>query len=103
MALPFLLLARSQATPSVVPASWLISSEHYAMWLDTGGDGVEFDLGATSPGEASVSIRSAAGPLRLHLLTSDTPAALLRRYCGLTGNRNLSTTRLQALFAWSGA
>src|SRR5947209_14010680 len=67
------------------PAPWLISSERYALWLDTAGDGVEFDLGATTPGEATASIRGAAGPLRLSLLTSASPAAQLRSYCRLTG------------------
>jgi len=63
------------------PAPWLISSAGWAVWLDTDGAGAHFDLDA----RITVSSRSAAGPLRLHLLTDPTPAARLRRYCGLTG------------------
>ncbi len=64
-----------------VPVPWLLSSSGYALWLETHGDGVALDLGST----VEVSARFAAGPLRLHILTDPSPAARLRRYCGLTG------------------
>ena len=67
------------------PAPWLFSSRPYAAWLETGGDGVEFDLAATASTEVSVSARAAAGPLRLHVLADPSPLACLRRYCRLTG------------------
>jgi alpha-D-xyloside xylohydrolase len=62
------------------PAPWLMSSCGYALWLENEGDGVLFDLAALS-----VSTRSAAGPLRAHVLTDPSPAARLRSYCRLTG------------------
>lgn len=63
------------------PVPWLLSSRGYAVWIETGGPGCVFDLGE----EISVSVRSASGPLRLHLLTDPTPAGRLRRLCRLTG------------------
>jgi alpha-glucosidase (family GH31 glycosyl hydrolase) len=64
------------------PAPWLLSSAGYGIWVETDGPGVLFELG---PDEVSVSIRAAAGPLRLHVLTDPTPAAALRHYLRLTG------------------
>jgi Glycosyl hydrolases family 31 len=64
-----------------VPAPWLLSSAGWALWAETWGVGVEFDL----DGAIAVSTRAAAGPLRLHLLCDPTPAARLRHYCELTG------------------
>ena len=65
------------------PAPWVQSSAGYAVWLDGHGNGTRFDLG--SGPVVSASARSAAGPLRLHVLTNPTPAARLRRYLQLTG------------------
>jgi alpha-glucosidase (family GH31 glycosyl hydrolase) len=64
------------------PAPWLLSNAGYAVWVETDGPGAEFDL---SGDEALVSIRTAAGPLRVHLFTSPSPAASLRRYLRLSG------------------
>ncbi len=64
------------------PVPWLLSSAGYALWIETGGPGVEFELDTT---RISASARGAAGPLRLHLFTDPTPAARLRSYCRLTG------------------
>jgi hypothetical protein len=58
------------------PAPWFLSSRGYAAWVDTAGNGTEFDFG----GPTSVSVRSAAGPLSLRLALDPTPAARLRRY-----------------------
>jgi alpha-glucosidase (family GH31 glycosyl hydrolase) len=63
------------------PVPWLLASRGYALWLETDGDGVEFDLGH----RVRVSARAAAGPLRLHVLCDPTPAARLRRFLRLTG------------------
>lgn len=63
------------------PAPWLSSSAGWSAWLETWGAGTEFDL--ADP--ISISQRSDAGPLRLHLLTDPTPAARLRHYLRLTG------------------
>jgi alpha-glucosidase (family GH31 glycosyl hydrolase) len=63
------------------PAPWAISSRGYAFWLDTGGDGVEVDL----RGPTSLSVRSASGPLALHLALDPTPASRLRRYLRAVG------------------
>ena len=63
------------------PAPWLLSSAGWALWAETWGAGLELDL--SEP--LSVSQRSDAGPLRLHLLTDPTPAARLRHYLRLTG------------------
>ncbi|HVW18253.1 MAG TPA: TIM-barrel domain-containing protein [Solirubrobacteraceae bacterium] len=65
------------------PAPWAQSSAGYAVWLQGHGNGTRFDLG-TGP-LVTVSARSVAGPLRLHVLTDATPAARLRRYLRLTG------------------
>ena len=64
------------------PVPWLLSSAGWAAWLETSGPGVEADL---RDGHASVSIRSAAGPLRLHLFCHPTPAARLRAFVRQTG------------------
>ncbi|MBA2420495.1 MAG: glycoside hydrolase family 31 protein [Thermoleophilaceae bacterium] len=63
------------------PVPFLVAQRGYAVWLETGGDGALFDLGA----HPAVSGRGAAGPLRLHLFCDPSPAALLRRYLGLSG------------------
>jgi alpha-glucosidase (family GH31 glycosyl hydrolase) len=63
------------------PVPWLLASRGYALWLETGGDGAEFDL----THRISVSGRAAAGPFRLHVLTDPTPAARLRRFLRLAG------------------
>jgi alpha-glucosidase (family GH31 glycosyl hydrolase) len=64
------------------PVPWLLASRGYALWIETGGDGVELDLGH----RVSVSTRAAAGPFRLHVLTDPTPAARLRRFLRLSGS-----------------
>ena len=62
-----------------VPVPWLLSDRGYAIWLETTGEGAEFDLGSgAGPGSAKfpkvrISQRTAAGPLRLHVLTDPTP------------------------------
>jgi alpha-glucosidase (family GH31 glycosyl hydrolase) len=63
------------------PAPFVLSSRGYALWCETYGNGTRFDL--REP--VTVSTRAAAGPLVLHVLTSPTPAARLRRYLALTG------------------
>jgi alpha-glucosidase (family GH31 glycosyl hydrolase) len=63
------------------PVPWLLASRGYALWLETEGDGTEFDLGH----RVGVSARADAGPLRLHVLCDPTPAARLRRFLRLTG------------------
>ena len=63
------------------PVPWLIASRGYALWLETEGDGAEFDLGH----RVGVSARAAAGPLRLHVFCDPTPAARLRHLLRLTG------------------
>ncbi|MGZ5311780.1 MAG: glycoside hydrolase family 31 protein [Solirubrobacterales bacterium] len=64
------------------PVPWLLSSAGWAAWVETGGPGVELDL---SGDRVSVSVRAAAGPLRLHLLTHPSPAARLRALLRETG------------------
>jgi alpha-glucosidase (family GH31 glycosyl hydrolase) len=64
------------------PVPWLLSSAGWSAWLETSGPGVEADL---RDDQASVSIRSAAGPLRLHLFCHPTPAARLRAFVCETG------------------
>jgi alpha-glucosidase (family GH31 glycosyl hydrolase) len=64
------------------PVPWLLSSAGYAVWVETYGPGVEFDLTGDT---ARVSIRTAAGPLRAHVFISPSPAASLRRYLRLSG------------------
>jgi alpha-glucosidase (family GH31 glycosyl hydrolase) len=64
------------------PVPWLLSSAGWAAWLETSGPGVEADL---TEDRASLSIRAAAGPLRLHLFCHPTPAACLRAFVGATG------------------
>ena len=63
-----------------VPVPWLLASRGYALWIETGGDGVELDLAH----RLSVSGRAAAGPFALHLITDPSPAAQLRRYLRMT-------------------
>jgi alpha-glucosidase (family GH31 glycosyl hydrolase) len=67
------------------PAPWMLSSRGYAVWIETYGLGTEFDLGSEPAAAVRPSTRSAAGPLRLHVLTDPTPGARLRHYCALTG------------------
>ncbi len=64
------------------PAPWLQSSRGYAVHVVGFGNGMRFDLGSS---RTSVSARSAAGPLRIELLTQPTPAARLRRHLHATG------------------
>jgi alpha-glucosidase (family GH31 glycosyl hydrolase) len=64
------------------PVPWLLSSAGWAAWIETSGAGVEVDL---SDDEVSVSVRTAAGPLRLHLFVGPTPAARLRAFLRETG------------------
>jgi alpha-glucosidase (family GH31 glycosyl hydrolase) len=63
------------------PVPWLMASRGYALWLETDGDGAEFDLGH----RVGISARAAAGPFRLHVICDPTPAARLRRFLRLTG------------------
>jgi alpha-glucosidase (family GH31 glycosyl hydrolase) len=63
------------------PAPWLVSSEGWAVWVETTGAGCEFDLAD----RVAFSVRPAAGPLRARLLCDSSPAAALRRYCRLSG------------------
>ena len=64
------------------PVPWLLSSAGWAAWIETSGPGVEVDL---SGGAASLSVRSASGPLRVHIFTGPTPAARLRAFLRETG------------------
>ena len=64
------------------PAPWLLSNAGWALWVQTDGPGLEVALAGA---QHRLSQRSAAGPLRLHLLCDRTPAARLRRYLRLTG------------------
>ena len=64
------------------PVPWLLSSSGWAAWLETAGVGVEADLSGDA---VSVSLRAAAGPLRLHLFCQPTPAARLRSFLAETG------------------
>jgi len=64
------------------PMPWLQSSRGYAIWAECDGNGTRFELGED---RVSVSVRSAAGPLRLHVFCATTPAARLRDFCRLTG------------------
>jgi alpha-D-xyloside xylohydrolase len=64
------------------PVPWLLSSAGWAAWIETVGPGVEVDL---SGEQVSVSVRSAAGPLRLHLFVGPTPVARLRAFLRATG------------------
>src|SRR5206468_6759136 len=64
------------------PVPWLLSSAGWAAWIETSGPGVEIDLTGDA---ASVSVRSATGPLRVHLFTGPTPAARLRSFLRETG------------------
>lgn len=64
------------------PVPWLLSSRGYAVWVQTHANGTRFDL---SGERVTVSTRAHAGPLRLQLLISPTPASRLRAFCRLTG------------------
>jgi len=64
------------------PLPWLNSSRGYAVWCETDANGTRFQMGGE---RIVVSTRSAAGPLRVHLLTAATPLARLRALCRLTG------------------
>jgi alpha-glucosidase (family GH31 glycosyl hydrolase) len=64
------------------PVPWLLSSAGWAAWIETTGPGVEIDLTGDT---ASVSVRTAAGPLRVHLFVGRTPAARLRALLRETG------------------
>ena len=64
------------------PAPWLQSSRGYALHVRGHGNGMRFDLDSE---HTAVSARSAAGPLRIELLTHATPAARLRRHLHATG------------------
>ncbi|MEA2142987.1 MAG: alpha-D-xyloside xylohydrolase [Solirubrobacteraceae bacterium] len=64
------------------PAPWLQSSRGYAVHVGGFGNGMRFELGSN---RTTVSARSAAGPLRIELLTQPTPAARLRRHLHDTG------------------
>lgn len=64
------------------PVPWLNSSRGYAVWCETDANGTRFQMGGE---RIVVSTRSAAGPLRIHLLTATTPLARLRALCRLTG------------------
>ena len=52
------------------PVPWLLSSAGWAAWIETSGPGVEADL---TGDVASLSVRSASGPLRVHVFTGPTP------------------------------
>jgi alpha-D-xyloside xylohydrolase len=64
------------------PVPWLLSSAGWSAWLETSGPGVEADL---REDRASLSLRVAAGPLRLHLFCHPTPAAQLRAFVRESG------------------
>jgi alpha-glucosidase (family GH31 glycosyl hydrolase) len=64
------------------PLPWLLASRGYALWVETGGAGVAFELGQ----RLTVSSRAQAGPFRLHVLTEPTPAARLRSFLRLTNS-----------------
>jgi hypothetical protein len=64
------------------PVPFVNSSRGYAVWAETDANGTRFELGAE---RVSVSTRSRAGPLRLHLLCAPTPAGRLRAYGRMTG------------------
>ena len=63
------------------PAPWVLASRGYALWLETEGEGAEFDLGH----RVAISTRGAAGGFRLHVICDPTPAGRLRRYLRRTG------------------
>lgn len=64
------------------PVPWLLSSAGWAAWIETSGPGVEADL---TGDRVSLSVRSATGPLRVHLFTGPSPAARLRAFLRETG------------------
>ncbi len=63
------------------PVPWLLSSNGWGLWVETWGAGTELALEE----RVAVSVRGAAGSLRLNLVCDPTPAARLRHYCALTG------------------
>jgi alpha-glucosidase (family GH31 glycosyl hydrolase) len=63
------------------PMPWVLSSAGTAVWAQTDGPGLQFDLAEP----IAVSQRADAGPLRLHLICDPTPAGRLRRFLRLTG------------------
>jgi alpha-glucosidase (family GH31 glycosyl hydrolase) len=63
------------------PVPWLLSSRGWAAWVETDGHGARFDLGD----EVVISVRRAAGPLRVHFFTHATAFARLRAFLRLTG------------------
>jgi alpha-D-xyloside xylohydrolase len=64
------------------PVPWLLSSAGWAAWMETTGPGVEADLTGDL---VTLSVRAAAGALRLHLFTGPTPASQLRAFVRDTG------------------
>ena len=64
------------------PVPWLLSSRGYGAWVRSEANGIRFDL---SGERVSASTRLSGGPLRLDFVCDPTPAARLRRFCGLTG------------------
>jgi alpha-glucosidase (family GH31 glycosyl hydrolase) len=64
------------------PVPFLQSSDGWAAWLDTAGNGTRFDLDA---GAASASVRSASGPLRLVLHVHPGPVQRLLAFQRATG------------------
>ncbi len=64
------------------PVPWLLSSAGWAAWIETSGPGVEVDL---SGDQVSVSVRTVAGPLLVHLFVGTSPAARLRAFLRETG------------------
>ncbi len=64
------------------PVPWVLSSAGWAAWVETSGPGVEADL---TGDHASISVRTASGPLRVHFMLHPTPAARLRALLRETG------------------
>jgi alpha-glucosidase (family GH31 glycosyl hydrolase) len=64
------------------PLPWVSSSRGYSVWILTAANGTRFDF---SGERTSVSTRTLAGPLRVHVLCEPTPAARLRSLCRATG------------------
>jgi alpha-glucosidase (family GH31 glycosyl hydrolase) len=64
------------------PVPWMLSSRGYGVWCGTDANGTCFE----SAGERiAVSTRAHAGPLRLDVFCSPTPASRLRALCRATG------------------
>ncbi|MBE2320097.1 glycoside hydrolase family 31 protein [Solirubrobacter sp. CPCC 204708] len=64
------------------PVPFVLCSRGWAAWIENDGSGVRFDLGD----EVVLSVRSASGPLKVHLFTQRTPAARLRAFLEYTGS-----------------